>query len=74
MLIATVWDSVAVDPITKVCQEAVQLLKKEEGLSSKQQFMLFQMFVDKHALAQTYLAIDSPELWMGWLEELLKDV
>lgn len=74
MLTATVRDSVAVDPITKVRQEAVRLLQKEEGLSTRQQIILFQKFTDKHALAQTYLAIESVELRMGWLQELLKDV
>jgi hypothetical protein len=74
MLTATVRDSVAVDPVTKVRQEAVRLLQKEEGLSPKQQIALFQMFADKHALAQTYLAIEAAPLRMGWLQELLKGV
>ena len=73
MLTATIQDSVAVDPITKIRQEAVQLVQKEEGLSAKQQIALFQMSSDKHALAQTYLAIESPQLRFGWLQELLID-
>ena len=74
LLTATVRDSVAVDPITKVRQDAVHLLQKEEGLSSKQQIALFQMFADKHALAQTYLAIEAAPLRLEWLQELLKKV
>jgi hypothetical protein len=73
-LTATVRDSVAVDPITKVRQEAVRLLQKEEGLSPKQQVALFQMFADKHALPQIYLAIESAPLRLLFLEDLLKDV
>ena len=74
MLTATVRDSVAVDPITKVRQEAIRLVQKEQGLSYKEQIALFQMFTDKHALAQTYLAIEAAPLRLGWLRELLKDV
>ena len=74
MLTATVRDSVSIDPITKVRQDAVRLLQKEEGLSSEEQIALFQMFSDKHALAQTYLVIEAAQLRLGWLRELLKGV
>jgi hypothetical protein len=74
MLTATVRDSVAIDPITKVRQDAVRLVQKEEGLSSGEQITLFQLFADKHSLAQTYLAIEAADLRLEWLKEILKDV
>lgn len=73
MLTATVRDSVAIDPITKIRQEAVRLLQREEGLSDKEQITLFKLFSERHALAQTYLAIETAHLRLQYLHEILKD-
>ena len=63
MLTLTVRDSMETNPVTKVRQEAVQLLQtRDDGLSREQKVLLFHKFTNQHALTQTYLAIEEDGL------------
>jgi hypothetical protein len=75
LLTSTVRNSMESDPVTKVHQEAVGLLQtRDDGLSPKQKVALFNLFMDKHAVAQTYIAIVDDGLRQMWLQELCASV
>jgi hypothetical protein len=73
-LTTTVRSSMESDPVMKVRQEVVTLLRtRNDGLSPKQKVALFHI-MDKHAVAQTYIAIVEDDLRQMWLWDLCSSV
>jgi hypothetical protein len=74
-LTSTVQTTMESDPVMKVHQEVVTLTQmRNDGLSPKQKVALFHLFTDKHAVAQTYIAIVDDGLCQMWLWEFVASV
>jgi hypothetical protein len=73
-LTATVRDSMSIDPVTKVRQDALRMLQtRDDGLTEDQEVMMYHKIAANHALAQVYLALDKPVLRRKWLQEVLEN-
>jgi hypothetical protein len=73
-LTATIRDSMSIDPVTKVQQDALHLLQTcDDGLTDEQEVRMYHKFASSHALAQFYLALDKPALRRQWLNDILEN-
>ena len=73
-LTATVRDSMSIDPVTKVRQDALRMLQtRDDGLTEDQEVMMYHKIAANHALAQVYMALDKPVLRRKWLQEVLEN-
>lgn len=69
-LTATIRDSIDVDPVAKLRQEAVRrAMHTSEGLTDEQKKIIVNKFMDSHALAQVYLALDDDVFRRNWLRD-----
>jgi hypothetical protein len=67
-LITTICDSMDVDPVTKIWQEAVRrAMQESEGLMDDQKKIIVNKFMNSHASAQVYLALDDDVFRRNWL-------
>jgi hypothetical protein len=73
-LTATVRNSMSIDPVTKVRQDALRMLQtRDDGLTEDQEVMMYHKIAANHALAQVYLALDKPVLRRKWLQVVLEN-
>ena len=69
-LTATIHDSIDVDPVAKLRQEAVwRAMHTSEGLTDEQKKIIVNKFMGSRTLAQVYLALDDDVFRRNWLRD-----